>query len=209
MKYIIDEKKCLKHKLSLQEVMIAVALSEAKSYTDVLENLILRKVLVFENNKYHITPEWKNTIDAIIRESAGAVEKTDEELTQLATKIQECFPKQKMRDRYGRETNFYYRCNKTEIKGSLKRFFENSDFRNASDEEIIDATKRYVASFKGDYSGKMRLAKYFVWKNEVKPKGDGTGYVEPLSDLETFLENKEEEGTVVTNSDDWLMSARN
>ena len=209
MKYIIDEKKCLKHKLSLQEVMIAVALSEAKSYTDVLENLILRKVLVFENNKYHITPEWKDTVDTIIRESAGAVEKTDEELTQLATKIQECFPKQKMRDRYGRETNFYYRCNKTEIKGSLKRFFENSDFRNASDEEIIDATKRYVASFKGDYSGKMRLAKYFVWKNEVKPKGDGTGYVEPLSDLETFLENKEEEGTVVTNSDDWLMSARN
>ena len=83
MKFTIDEKKCLKHKLSLQETMIALALSGTKSYTEVLENLILRKVLVYDNGKYHILQPWKDTIDVILKESAGTVEKTDEEIEEM------------------------------------------------------------------------------------------------------------------------------
>ena len=56
----------------------------------------------------------------------------------------------------------------------------------------------------------MRLLKYFILKDDVKPSEDGTGHVEQISDLATFLENKEEEeGVVVTNSDDWLMNVKN
>ena len=77
-----------------------------------------------------------------------------------------------------------------------------------SDEEILDATKRYVASFQGNYTG-MRLIKYFILKDDVKPSEDGQGHVEQISDLATFLENKESEEEVVTNDDSWLMNSRN
>lgn len=209
MELKINEKKCLKQKLSLAEVLMSLAIRNSKDIKDVMKNLIARGILVKVDGKYKVSEEWNKIIDSIINDPNAKVIKTDEELIALATKIQECFPKQKMRDRFGKETNFYYRCNKTEVKNSLKRFFDNSTYRNATDEEILDATKRYVASFRGDYNGKMRLAKYFIWKNDVKPKGDGTGYVDPLSDLETFLENKESEDMVVTNSDDWLVTIRN
>lgn len=209
MKITLDKKVCLKHKLSPVETMICLAVRDSQNFEDIVNNLINRQVLVNYGGKFMITQHWNDVVDEILADSSGKVDKTDEELLKLAVKIQECFPKQKMRDKFGRETNFYYRCNRTEIKGALKRFYENSAYKNATEEDIIDAAKRYVASFKGDYNGKMRLAKYFIWKNDVKPKGDGTGYVEPLSDLETFLENKESEEEVVTNSDDWLATVRN
>ncbi len=204
MKFTIDDKACRKHKMTAEEFLIALAVRQADDLKKTLDNLLKREVLVFKDGKYYVTQHWSEVIDEILCDSSGKIEKTDDELLALAIRIQECFPKQKMRDRFGRETAFYYRCNKTEIKGALKRFYENSSYNNVTDDDIIDATKRYVASFNGNYNGKMRLAKYFIWKNDVKPKGDGTGYVEPVSDLETFLENKEEGQRVVTTSDDWF-----
>ena len=87
-------------------------------------------------------------------------------------------------------TPYYYRCNNSEVVKKLKKFF--TIFGNVSDEEILDATKRYVASFQGNYTG-MRLIKYFILKDDVKPSEDGQGHVEQISDLATFLENKESE----------------
>lgn len=207
MKIVLDSKMCLKHKLTMEEALIALALRGSKSYVDTFENLIKREILVYKDEKYYITQHWSDVIDEVLADSSGKVTKTDDELIALAVRLQECFPKAKMRDRFGRETPFYYRCNKTEIKNALKRFFTYSSYKNASDDEIIDATRRYVASFKGNYSGKMRLAKYFVWKNDIKLKEDGTGYIDQLSDLETFLENKESDD--VTTSDDWMITAKN
>ena len=130
-------------------------------------------------------------------------EDNDKRLMQLAERVQECFPKQKMRDRFGRETPFYYRCNKSEIKKKLEKFLER--YGEVSDEDIIDATKRYVASFRGNYSG-MRLAKYFIWKDDRKLGDDEQLHVEALSDLATFLENKDSgQGT----EDDWMMNSKN
>jgi hypothetical protein len=104
-----------------------------------------------------------------------------------------------MKDRFGRPTPYYYRCNNGEVVKKLKKFF--TIFGNVSDEEILDATKRYVASFQGNYTG-MRIIKYFILKDDVKPSEDGQGHVEQISDLATFLENKESEEEVV-NNEDW------
>ena len=113
-----------------------------------------------------------------------------------------------MKDRFGKDTPYYYRCNKSEVSKALNRFF--TQFGNYPEDEIIDATKRYVASFQGNYTG-MRLAKYFIMKNPIKQDENGKGYVEQVSDLLTFLENKESEKEVgvVINSDDWMMNVRN
>jgi hypothetical protein len=69
------------------------------------------------------------------------------------------------------------------------------------DEDILDATRRYVASFQGNYSG-MRLIKYFILKDDVRQGEDGN-HVEQISDLATFLENKESEGEEGVTNEGW------
>ena len=104
-------------------------------------------------------------------------------------------------DRMSIATSYYYRCNKAEVVKKLKKFFEF--FGNYSDEDILDATKRYVASFRGDYK-RLRLIKYFILKDAVKETEDGN-HVEQISDLLTFVENREseEEVGVNTSEGDW------
>lgn len=203
MKIVIDEKVCTKHKMTLPEVLLALAI-RAQGSDDIVENLINREILIRPNEKaplitYLVTQHWSDVLDEIISDSSGKVEKSDEELLELTKQMRELYPQGKMKDRYGRMTPYYYRCNNSEVVKKLKKFF--TIFGNVPDEEILDATKRYVASFQGNYTG-MRLIKYFILKDDIKPSEDGTGHVEQISDLATFLENKESEEEEV-NNDDW------
>lgn len=204
MKITIDEKVCTKHKMTIQEVLIALIMRMGK-VPDAMENMLNREILV-DTGEYQVTQHWSDVLDEIISDSSGSIEKSDEELLELAQKMRELYPQGKMKDRYGRLTPYYYRCNNGEVVKKLKKFF--TIFGNKSDEDILDATKRYVASFQGNYTG-MRLIKYFILKDDVKPSEDGTGHVEQISDLATFLENKEEEEGGVNNDDSWLMNVKN
>ena len=206
MKIIIDEKICTKHKMTPVEVLFALAIRASKDPEEELLNMENREIFVRDRGVFRITQHWSDVLDEIISDSSGKVEKSDEELLELAQKMRELYPQGKMKDRYGRLTPYYYRCNNGEVVKKLKKFF--TIFGNVSDEDVLDATKRYVASFQGNYTG-MRLIKYFILKDDVKPSEDGTGHVEQISDLATFLENKESEEEVVNNDDSWLISSRN
>ena len=206
MKITIDEKACLKHKMTLTELLMALAVRSVNNLEEVYDNMFKREILVSQAGKVLITQHWSDVLDEILTDSSGAVEKSDEELVELAKKMRELYPQGKMKDRYGRLTPYYYRCNNSEVVKKLKKFF--TIFGSVSDEEILDATKRYVASFQGNYTG-MRLIKYFILKDDVKPSEDGTGHVEQISDLATFLENKESEEEEGNNDDSWLMNSRN
>jgi hypothetical protein len=106
-----------------------------------------------------------------------------------------------MIDRYGQPTPYYFRCNNSEVVKKLKTFFAR--YGNYTNEEILNATRRYVNSFGGNYQQRgFRLLKYFIFKDDVKPGPDGQGHVESLSPLLDFLENREEsEGE--SNNSDW------
>lgn len=198
MKITLDEKTCLKNKLTLQEALIATAVSMG-NYKSVFDNMINRHVLGIMGQS--LDSKWKDTIKNLINSE-------DERFETLATKVQECFPKQKMMYANGTASPFYFRCNKTEIKNKLKKFL--TIYGDVSDEDIIDATKRYVASYapKG-YRG-MRLAKYFIMKDDRKLMADDEVHVEEISDLATFLENKTEDTpSDIVDGDDWLMNSRN
>lgn len=198
MKITLDEKTCLKNKLTLQEALIATAVSMG-NYKSVFDNMINRHVLGIMGQS--IDSKWKDIIKNLI-------DTEDERFEALATKVQECFPKQKMMYTNGTASSFYFRCNKTEIKNKLKKFI--TIYGEVSDEDIIDATKRYVASYapKG-YRG-MRLAKYFIMKDDRKLMADDEIHVEEISDLATFLENKTEDTpSDIVDGDDWLMNSRN
>lgn len=198
MKITLDEKTCLKNKLTLQEALIAAAVSMG-NYKNVFDNMINRHVLGIMGQS--VDSKWKDIIKNLINSE-------DARFEALATKVQECFPKQKMMYANGTASPFYFRCNKTEIKNKLKKFL--TIYGEVANEDIIDATKRYVASYapKG-YRG-MRLAKYFIMKDDRKLMADDEVHVEEISDLATFLENKTEDTpSDIVDGDDWLMNSRN
>jgi hypothetical protein len=167
--------------------------------------------LVKEGDRYLITQHWNDVVDEVLADSSGSCKKTPDELMNLAVRIQECFPKMAQPDKFGRPTKYFFRCNKREIMLSLKRFYEayGEFIEDVTDDDIIAATKRYVAEgAKEGYRG-MRLSKYFIFKNEQKKDEDGTGYIDQVSDLMTYLDNKGGEGEAETNDDSWLMNSRN
>ena len=198
MKITLDEKTCLKNKLTLQEALIATAVSMG-NYKSVFDNMINRHVLGIMGQS--LDSKWKDTIKNLM-------DAEDERFETLATKVQECFPKQKMMYANGTASPFYFRCNKTEIKNKLKKFL--TIYGEVADEDIIDATKRYVASYAPKSYRGMRLAKYFIMKDDRKLMADDEIHVEEISDLATFLENKTEDTpSDIVDGDDWLMNSRN
>lgn len=208
MKIVIDEKVCLKHKMTVPEVLVALAIRSGIDGNQI-HNMLEREILIEEqaDSWYMITQHWSEVLDEILCDSSQECPKSDGELLELAQKMREVYPKGKMRDKFGRETPYYYRCNNSEVVKKLKKFF--TLFGSYTDDEIIDATKRYVAACHGDYNGKLRLIKYFILKDAIRETEDGN-HVEQVSDLLTFLENCEgEEEVGVTNSDDWLMNVKN
>lgn len=207
MKITIDDKICLKHKMTFEEFLMALMFRHVKDPREITNNLLNREIIVAHGGQHLVTQHWSEVMDEILADSQGG-ERTDEELLELAKKMREAYPQGRMIDRKtGQPTSYYFRCNTGEVAKKLKTFFAR--YGNYSDEDILDAEKRYVASYRGNYQQKgFRLIKYFILKDDVKQGPDGN-YVEPLSPLLDFLENKEEEGVEVTNSDDWMMSVRN
>ena len=67
-----------------------------------------------------------------------------------------------------------------------------------TDEQIINATQKYVNSFNGNYAY-LKLLKYFIWKDE-RLKGES---VQSL--LADFIENESAEGTTNT---DWTVELK-
>lgn len=199
----IDEAKCLKLGLTLQETLIAIAINMGK-YKETVTNMLNRGIITldfFKQGFPDITSKWKSKVDSFLASD-------EQRLETLALKVQDCFPKQKLMYANGRESPFYFRCNKTEIKNKLKKFLDI--YGEVSDDDIIDATKRYVDTYapKG-YVG-MRLAKYFILKDDKRLTVDDEVHVEQLSDLATFLENKSENKPQdIVNGDDWLLNSRN
>lgn len=199
MKIVIDDKICLKNKLPLQEVLMAIVIRSSDNPQAIIDNMIGKQVLASHEGKLTIAQHWDKVIDTILVDSAGAID-DEERLGILADKMKQCFPEGKMPG-----TPYYYRCNKREIILKLKKFF--TQYGNYKDEDIIDATKRFVASFNGNYKF-LPLIKYFIMKNKTIIGEDGAGHVSECSPLADYLENKEDDN-VVTASDEWLMNTRN
>lgn len=198
MKVIIDENACVKKQLTMQEVMLALCIRNG-NWEEALQNMVNRGILLQVEGKYLIAKQWSDAVDEIISSSSNS--QSDERLLELAVKMRECFPEGKMPG-----TPYYYRCNNSEVIKKMKKFF--LQYGNYSDEEIIDACKRFVASFNGNYRY-LPLVKYFIYKMKDEKDEEGNVHKVEHSPLADYLENKEQNDAVSTTSDDWLMSSRN
>ena len=165
-------------------------------YVIALDNLCDKGVFIRNGDKIELAKDWEKAVESILAKRNKEI--SESRLSILAKKMRDCFPEGKMPG-----TAFYYKCNNREVMMKMKKFFEqHGDY---TDEEILEATKRFVASFKGNYRY-LPLIKYFIIKNKTISGEDGRNYINEVSELASYLENKEDR---YADSDEWLVTARN
>ena len=194
MKYIIDEKVCKKHNLTITEVLCLLFLKSCDGKPlEVISKLINEEKLVEtalfntdNTTNLYLTPHWDDEVSAIILESDNSVPDKDR-IENLVNKMRELFPK-------GMKIgNSAWRGNVRELKLRMQKFFKM--YGDYPDEAILKATKAYVDSFNGNYTY-MRILKYFILKSEIKQHqneiGEIVSQVEDVSELANVLDNPEE-----------------
>lgn len=186
MKITIDEKIVEQKGLSIEEFLFLLFLKVSdKPYSEVFEQIV-KDGKVYYNNEAMQTLLMDNTDDlvqAILLDSEKTVPEIEREEA-LAIKMQEIFPLGKKEG-----TSQYYRGNKKEITLKIKKFFKL--YGHYTDEQILQATQKYVDSFNGNYTF-MRVLKYFIIK-DVRKQGEEVNYVEQVSELASYLENAGQE----------------
>lgn len=199
MKFIVDTEKLLEHELSVDELLYLLSLYFRKAITEDTIKNVKKKGMTLQYTEGHIPPfkltyKGSQVVNGVFLTSEfGGSEKKPERFEILADKLREIYPKGLKPG-----TNCMWRDSKAVIANRLKALVKkyNAEF---TDEEAIDATKRYVASFNGNYTY-MQILKYFISKQ--KPIEGAPA--EQNSQFLSFLENKE--GSDVVINQDWTVN---
>ena len=197
MKIEVSDEICKKYNLSITEALVLIGLKYSSQ--EVFQKLNKERFLldlgssIFnEETKYRLSRKANEALSCILAESTDAVTKRTTNIEELADKLREIYPNGKIFN-----TNYYYRCNRQDIINKLKTFFKMYGTKY-TDEQIINATQKYVNSFNGNYAY-LKLLKYFIWKDE-RLKGES---VQSL--LADFIENESSEDTTNT---DWTVELK-
>ena len=197
MKIEVSDKICEKYNLSIEETLVLIGLKYSSQ--EVFQKLNKERFLldlgssIFnEETKYKLSRKANEALSCILAESTDVVAKRTTNIEELADKLRDIYPNGKIFN-----TNYYYRCNRQDIINKLKTFFKMYGTKY-TDEQIINATQKYVNSFNGNYTY-LKLLKYFIWKDE-RLKGES---VQSL--LADFIENENSEDTTNT---DWTVELK-
>lgn len=189
----INEDICKNSNLTFSEVLAILLVKTGEDISSLFLSLLDKKILVKDMfGNYLVTQRWDDVVSSIILDS-DKTSQSPERLESLALKLAEIFPREKKAG-----TCHYFRGNRKDNILRLKKFFKL--YGKYTDEQIINAAKKYVASFNGDYSY-MRVLKYFIWKDEIKYDTDGNRYVDETSDLANWIENAGQEDSL---GNDWV-----
>ena len=193
MKYIIDTEILEREDIGLDEVLYLLSVYKKKpiNFNTIQKVKVENKILKFENPKdpVKITPKGQTLIESILAKSKIHVSSNNlERYRVLADKMREAYPKGLKPG-----TNYQWRDSTAIIADRLMKLVakHNIEF---TDEEAVEANKRYIASFNGNYKY-MQILKYFISKQ--KPV-DGAP-AEQNSQFLSFLQN--EEGII--ENQDW------
>lgn len=185
MKLTIDSKACENNGLTLEEFIILFLFTKKVDINEIINSLVDKKIAgkdLFSDNSLVLGSKTKQLIEKIILESNDSVKNNTERIKNLAKTLQDMYIQGKKAG-----TQDYFKGSSAEIIQRLKRFF--AEYGEFTDEQIIEATKKYIASFNGDYKF-AQLLKYFISK-----KVDG----ERGSRLLSYIENanqKESQQTI-------------
>lgn len=194
MKWSIDESVLAKNNLTLNEYLFLLFNARGGDVQECIASLVTKgwaEQDLFDETKVVLSDNTKEDVFNVLIDSDKLVENKQDDFNSLANKLREIFPRG---NKAG--TNYNWRGSTAEIARKLKNLVVRYGCR-FTDEEAIEATKAYVASFNGDYKY-MKLLKYFLLKTPRNNNGD----VEIESDFMTYLENK---GVAEENNGNWTV----
>ncbi len=194
----IDTEAIREKHYSLEKILLMLFFdcepNSAQVINDLLKSNIIKRASIQDVTKngikYKLTLEGKTVMNSciVISDVLRDVQIEEDRIDKLAEKLKDIFPKGKKDG-----TNLYWTEGKTFIKKRLKNFFEKYGSKY-TDDQIISATKSYVASFNGIYKT-MGVLKYFNYKEE---KGVD-GKINSTSDLVNTIENADQDNV----DNDW------
>lgn len=195
MKITIDTDILNKYNLSTEEFMLLYLNYLEFDISSINSSLVEKNIVdinLYNNSRVILSDKTKDLITTILIESDKNVQKVDTRFENLAQKLRDLYPKG---NKPG--TNYPWRDSNVVIAKKLKTLVYKHNIQ-FTDEQAINATKKYIESFNGDYRY-MQLLKYFIWKS--KTGEDGTEF---NSTLLSYIEN---EGQIDTNND-WTAELR-
>lgn len=184
MKLVIDSEVCESKGLTLEEFIVLYLNSKNVDISKTINSIIEKKVAgrdLFNPNAVVLSSNSRKLLEEIILDSDKTVAKNNKRLENLAERLRELYPEGKKQG-----TQYYWRDSNSVIVKKLKALVKKYG-DCFTDEQAINATKKYVESFNGNYQF-MQLLKYFISKNVVKG-----GEVEETSQLLSYIENAGQE----------------
>lgn len=201
MAICISSEGCKKNNISIGGILYLLSIHNNVDFNIVQKELIEKGYLTTDRNSLFQQIGWRVTkkgigiIDSVILDS-DREDKEDKNnaLTRIAIKLKELFPKGKKDG-----TNYYWTEGVALITRRLKLFFKKYGATYTED-QIVNATRKYVQSFNGNYTY-MRLLKYFILKEKVGASGE----VEGDSELINYIENAGQEDEL---KNDWTSTLK-
>ena len=195
----LNKKAAQQNGITIDEALLMLVIHNKANLERAEKSLIQKGLITAERNDLFQQVGWRLTnkgtevLDSVIMDSDKEQEPQDR-LIQLATRLKEIFPKGKKDG-----TNYYWADGVALIVRRLKLFFKKYG-NTYTDEQIIQATEKYVQGFNGNYQY-MRLLKYFILKEKVGAAGE----VEGDSELISYIENAGQEENL---RNDWTSTLK-
>lgn len=194
MNLLIDEDLLSKYHLSLDEFLLLAFtfLDISMEYTkkNLEEKGLIRVSPPFEPS---ITSDGKGLMAEMMQEMTETIKRSCKvDFVDIARAMKELFPK-------GRKegTNYMWRDSDVVIARRLEILYKRYGC-TFTKEQAVDATKRYVESFQGDYTY-MQLLKYFIIKTVMDKDGNTT----IKSDFMSLLENED-----INTNNNWTVELK-
>jgi hypothetical protein len=181
MNITINEKILEQYNLSVEEFLILYICSKNYNIKELLDIIIAKGYAdkdVFDEYKAVVSDNIKELIANIIINSNKKVIDKEKDFLILANKMRDLYPSGKKPG-----TNYPWKDSSIVIAQKLKTLVVKFGC-SFTEEEALEATKKYIESFNGNYTY-MQLLKYFILKTE-KSTGD------IKSDFMSLIENKED-----------------
>lgn len=180
MSITIDDKILEQYNLTVEEFLTLYICSKDYNIKELLDTVIAKgyaSIDVFDSNKAVVSDNIKDLIANIIINSDKKIINKDKDFLLLANKMRELFPSGKKPG-----TNYSWKDSAIVISQKLKVLVAKYGC-SFTEEEALEATKKYIESFNGDYTY-MQLLKYFI----LKTSNNG----EIKSEFMSLIENKED-----------------
>lgn len=172
-----------RNNLTPAEIITLLMIANNVDYVVTLDVLHKKSYVNYHNGKYTLMEKGQQAIDTINFESAVPIKERCNQVS-LAKQLKSLFPKGKKPG-----TNQYWAEGEALIAKRLHKFYDK--YGKFDDDLILQATKKYIEGFNGDYRF-MRTLKYFIWAEKINAGGE----LESTSDLLTYIENAGEENTL-------------